>query len=48
MATPSAARAMWEELARNLPLLRHQLSSTAGREMRAATASTRPRRPVSV
>ena len=29
-------RAMWQEFATNLPLLRHQISSQAGREMRAA------------
>jgi AcrR family transcriptional regulator len=27
-------RVMWTQLSRNLPLLRHQLSSSAGREMR--------------
>jgi AcrR family transcriptional regulator len=32
-------RAMWTGLARNLPLLRHQIASAAGREMR-------PPRPV--
>jgi TetR/AcrR family transcriptional regulator, cholesterol catabolism regulator len=29
-------RAMWHEFAGNLPLLRHQIASTAGREMRTA------------
>jgi AcrR family transcriptional regulator len=29
-------RAMWHDFAGNLPLLRHQVASTAGREMRAA------------
>lgn len=29
-------RAMWNEFARNLPLLRHQIASEAGREMRQA------------
>ena len=29
-------RAMWHDFARNLPLLRHQIASTAGREMRTA------------
>lgn len=29
-------RAMWHDFARQLPLLRHQVASTAGREMRAA------------
>jgi len=28
--------AMWTDFARNLPLLRHQISSTAGRDMRQA------------
>ena len=32
----SFQRAMWQDFAANLPLLRHQLASTAGREMRAA------------
>jgi AcrR family transcriptional regulator len=31
----SYQRAMWHDFAHNLPLLRHQLASTAGREMRA-------------
>ena len=29
-------RAMWHDFASNLPLLRHQIASTAGREMRTA------------
>ena len=29
-------RAMWHDFAGNLPLLRHQVASTAGREMRTA------------
>ena len=29
-------RAMWHDFAENLPLLRHQIASTAGREMRTA------------
>ena len=29
-------RAMWHDFAANLPLLRHQVASAAGREMRAA------------
>ena len=29
-------RAMWHDFAGNLPLLRHQIASTAGREMRTA------------
>jgi AcrR family transcriptional regulator len=33
-------RAMWHEFATNLPLLRHQVTSAAGREMRDARLST--------
>lgn len=32
----SFQRAMWHDFAGNLPLLRHQIASTAGREMRTA------------
>lgn len=33
---PAVQRAMWHGFAKNLPLLRHQMASAAGREMRAA------------
>ena len=37
-------RAMWHDFAGNLPLLRHQIASTAGREMRTARLDRSRRR----